>query len=270
MQAYIFKNTDESSTWLALKSLMSLSKLGTEFIAVFDKHYDIIDYIPKLYQKIYYANTTNVTKLIQDNCCRVIDFELSMFEYNCSNYQELLEKLVCPITEKIDLNLETDLRLDNLIAGADKNQYTDIYIAVQNAPYYKICHSILEDIANLIECNNSSIFDQYYLISKCSFVVCDNHIEYLIARELNKPCFVICQNAFVAHNEKKENKTVVFDPFRGEKQMPVPGFFVNDKLCVDRYNSQIIQPNKVEELLTLELKDSLNKFKIPYVTPLTS
>lgn len=264
-KAFIFKNTNQNVAWLSAKYLANYS---SEFIAVFDKEYDILKVQPKLYQKIYYFHTENVSTLLENYSVEVLDFDLDMFANKCSTYEEYLSKKITSNPSKINLKQNVNIELDKIIASFDKHQYVDVFLSVKDEEYLKICEDYLKDICNIIYYEDNSIIDLHYIISKCSFVITDNNIEYLIAKEIQKPVFVIVDNYKV--NVAKEFTTFIFDPYKNDTYLLPPVEFCNDRRNAELINSQIIDHSSIKDLLTVELQDALDKFKIPYVTYLPS
>lgn len=264
MQAFIFKNTNSSIAWLSAKSLADYAAKGNNFVAVFDCEYDILEKIPELYQKVYFLNTPNVFKTIKDCELIILDFDLDMFANNCNTYQEYINLKISKTSSVLNLHMDTNSQLNKVIADYDKHQFTDVFLSIKDKKYFRLCKEYLDDLVNVITYDTQSIIELYYLINKCSFIVTDNQIEYLIAKELNIPSFVIIDNLYVT--VEKSKNIFIFDPFKNETYMLPPKIFTRDRVITEKINSQIIDQDSVKELLNTELKDALDKYKIPYVT----
>lgn len=260
-KAFIFKNTNHSIAWLSVKFLLNYSE---DFIAIFDKDYDILKVVPKLYKKVYFLNTNHVSEIIQNYEIVILDFNLDMFANKCITYEDYLSKKITTVPNKINLLQKENENLDTIIKSFDKHQYVDVFLSLQDKEYFKICKNYLQDICNIIVYDSDSILDLSYIISKCSFVVTDNNIEYLISKEIKKPTFVIVDNYKV--KVSKEDYTFTFDPYKNETYLLPPTDFINDRNNAELVNEQIVDHASIKELLTTELKDALDKFKIPYVT----
>ena len=268
MKAFIFKNTNKSTAWLSVKALINYAKCGNNFVVVFDKEYDILNEVPELYQRVYFLHTANVFKTIKDCELVILDFDLDMLVNNCASYQEYIELKISSLTSPLQLYLEENNHLDDIISQCNKHQFTDVLLSIKDPQCFNICKNYLDGLVNVITYDNASIIEMYYLINKCSFVVSDNQLEYLISKELNKPKFTIVNNLEVT--VKKSNNTFVFDPFKNETHVLPPREFRNDREITKKVNSQIIDYNSVKDLLIDELKDALDKYKVPYVTYLPS
>lgn len=264
MQAFIFTNTSASIAWLSAKALASYAAKGNNFVAVFDHEYDILENVPELYQKIYFLNTPNIFKTIKECDLTILDFDLDMFANNCATYQEYINLKISKTSKPLSLHIDVNNQLDNVIADFNKHQFTDVFLSIKDQKYFSFCKEYLEDLVNVITYNTQTIVDLYYLINKCSFVVTDNQIEYLIAKDLNIPSFVIVDNLNVA--VEKSKNTFIFDPFKNEPHPLPPSVFCKDRELTKKVNSQIINQNSVKDLLLTELKDALDKYKVPYVT----
>ena len=268
MQAFIFTNTNPSIAWLSAKALASYAAKRNNFVAVFDHEYDILEQIPELYQKIYFLNMPNIFKTIRDCELTILDFDLDMFANNCNTYQEYINLKISETSNTLSLHTDANNQLDKIITDSDKHQFTDVFLSIKDQKYFRLCKEYLDDLVNVITHDTQSIVDLYYLINKCSFVVTDNQIEYLIAKDLNIPSFVVVDNLNVS--VEKSKNTFIFDPFKNETNILPPKVFARDRALTKNVNSQIVDQNSVKDLLNIELKDALDKYKIPYVTYLPS
>jgi len=264
MQAFIFTNTNASIAWLSAKALANYAAKGNNFIAVFDYEYDILEQVPELYQKVYFLNTPNIFKKIKECELIILDFDLDMFANKCATYQEYVNLKISKTSNLLALRIDTNKQLDSVIAGFDKHQFTNVFLSIKDQRYFSLCKEYLDDLVNVITYDTQSIVDLYYLISKCNFVVTDNQIEYLIAKDLNIPSFVVVDNLNVT--VEKSKNTFIFDPYKNETHNLPPKVFAKDRALTKNINFQIVDQNSVKDLLNTELKDALDKYKIPYVT----
>lgn len=268
MKAFILKNTNESIAWLCTKALVNYAVDGNDFIVVSDKEYDILNEVPELYQKVYFSNTANIFKLVSSCDLVILDFDLDMFANKCNSYQDYINLKINSQLAPLNLQLQSNKKLDQVISNCDNHQFTDVFLSVKDQTYFNICKEHLDKLVNVITYDDNSIADLYYLINKCSFVVSDNRIEYLISNELAKPKFTIVDNLKVT--VEKTDNTFVFDPFKNETHCLPPKIFNKDRERTIKVNSQIINQNSVKDLLISELNDALDKYKISYVTYLPS
>jgi len=268
MKAFIFKNTNNNTAWLSAKALLNYAKNGDDFIAVFDKEYDFLFELPDLHQRIYFLDAVNIFKTLQSYDIEILDFDLDMFANDCKTYQEYISKKISANFNNISIQTFKNTPLDNIIKECDKHQFTDVFLSLRDETYLKFCKDYLDDLVNVVTYNEDSISDLYYIINKCSFIITDNNIEYLISKELDKPKFVIVNN--LETEVEKSDNTFVFDPFKNETNFLPPTAFSKDRKITEKINLQIINHSSVKDLLLLELKDALDKYKVPYVTYLPS
>lgn len=272
MKTFIFSNSNRHSVWLSAKALIEYSKEDSNFYAIFDTKNDILTQIPELYGKVYFNDDSNVVRdrIIGRDVVH-LDFDIDWFISGHNNYEEYIgfkifgdTKKDCPKL-KFYISNEKTKQIKDYITKFDKCNFSNVFLNINNADYYSIVEEFLKDKVNLITINNEiTTMERYFIISMCEYAVTDTDVEHIICNELGIPNFVIIDNP---QNSLRKNKFCdIFNPFKNDLKRVPPAIFKNDHELAKNINDQIIQYSNIDELLCKEIQDSLDKFKISYVT----
>jgi len=291
---YIFKNTNNSIAFYALKAARQLKISGASFRIIFDKEYDIFLQDNLVCDSFYTNSDRHIfdSFILKDNNV-LLDFDLDFSISGFSCYEDyILFKLFDEEKNLDSLNISTKIdqkiTVEQILQDNNRNNFSYVLFAPYNLDvdfnqiythndlYYdaslrsfytehveKIC-SYLTSKVNLItvlpSSNSINLNELSYLVQKSHFVISTLDIAHVLAVEYNKPCFVNL-GRFTGYKPKNENVTI-FDPERNNKKIIPSSFFAKDFETSLEYNNKILEYDV--DLLQKEIINSLDKNQIAY------